>query len=122
MASAFVAGRVDGVLLRELDEDDLSELGVDSGIARKKILLALAQLSDAAYDGAGLSGRSKELIHLQVHLQLVHTAWIDLNLPYGSSTVALRMLAAAMMIPTDSGTAGHWRPALDLELYLVTSA
>eukprot|EP01043_Picozoa_sp_COSAG02_P013807 COSAG02_NODE_558_length_20348_cov_6.479431_19_plen_101_part_00 len=53
MASAFVAGRVDGVLLRELDEDDLAELGVNSGIVRKKILLALAQLSDATYDGVG---------------------------------------------------------------------
>ena len=57
VASAFVAGQVDGVLLRELDEDDLVELGVDSGIARKKILLALAQLSDATYDSAGWSGR-----------------------------------------------------------------
>ena len=58
VAGVFVAGKVDGVLLRELDEDDLSELGVDSGIARKKILLALAQLSDATYDGAGWSVRS----------------------------------------------------------------
>jgi len=56
VASAFVAGRVDGVLLRELDEDDLAELGVDSGIVRKKILLALAQLSDATYDSVGWKG------------------------------------------------------------------
>ena len=56
VASIFVAGRVDGVLLRELDEDDLAELGVASGIVRKKILLALAQLFDATYEGAGWSG------------------------------------------------------------------
>lgn len=53
MASAFVAGRVDGLLLQELDEDDLIELGVNSGIVRKKILLALAQLSDASYEAGG---------------------------------------------------------------------
>ena len=56
VASIFIAGRVDGVLLRELDEDNLAELGVASGIVRKKILLALAQLSDATYEGAGWSG------------------------------------------------------------------
>ena len=45
-ASHFVRSRVDGVLLATLDERDLAELGIGSGIARKKILLALAHLKD----------------------------------------------------------------------------
>ena len=52
VASIFVTGRVDGRLLAELDEDDLRELGVSSGIDRKKVLLAFAQLSDATYPHA----------------------------------------------------------------------
>lgn len=48
--------------MRELDEDDLIELGVESGIVRKKILLALAQLSDSTYYGAGRSDASGALL------------------------------------------------------------
>lgn len=50
-ADVFVQGRIDGLLFAALDEEDLRELGVASGIHRKKILLALAHLSDAAGGG-----------------------------------------------------------------------
>ena len=69
VADVFVQGRIDGLLLAALDEEDLRELGVASGIHRKKILLAFAHLSDrgggaqmgAAFAGAfagGVSGSS----------------------------------------------------------------